>query len=519
MPLTMASPAESSAHMGTKPRVNPMITLSLVCIAVFVGSIDLTVVTAVLPSILVDLNVSIDTELNWAAWVVSGYLLTYTVSLTFMGRLSDLLGRRRMYFVCLIIFIVGSGMVAAATSLNGVILGRVVQAFGAGALVPISMALVGDLFPPERRAPALGFVGAIETVGWMVGHLYGGILMRAFDDWRLLFWINVPLGLLALAMTWWALRDVSTPRATGKFDWWGTLLIAGSLIALNVGLSAGSELGQTDFYGEQQGPPPYALPLVLAALVLLGAFVWVERRVRSPLLDMGLFRQRSVAVACGVNVLIGFALAMALSNVPLFIHTRMELFNMGDPTIIAVAAWDSGWMLSALTLTMAGIAIPGGWLTNRYGARVAMLLGLGCALAGFLLMSTWQPLTEYPPMAAHLILTGIGLGFVISPIATVVINAAGEENHGTASALVITLRLVGMTIGWSVLTLWGVQRQDMLRRAGVDDPLASSDPVMFLANVVAQVVNETFLFGAAACLIGLLCALLLKRSRGEARIT
>jgi EmrB/QacA subfamily drug resistance transporter len=490
-----------------------MLTLGLVCIAVFVGSIDLTVVTAVLPKMLVDLGVSIDTELSHAAWIVSGYLLTYTVSLTFMGRLSDLWGRQRMYFICLGIFIIGSGLVAAATSLNGLIFGRVVQAFGAGALVPISMALVGDLFPPERRAPALGFVGAVETIGWMVGHLYGGILMRAFNDWRLLFWINVPLGLLALALTWWALRDVRSNRVEGRFDWLGALLIGGSLVALNIGLAAGSELGQTDFYGERTGPPAYALPLVLASLVLLAAFVWAERRVRDPLLDLRLFRRRDVASACAVNVLLGFALAMALSNVPLFIHTRMELFNVGDPQIISIAAWNAGWMLSALTLTMAGAAIPGGWLTNRYGARLPMLAGLAAAVAGFLLMSGWHVATGYPAMAAQLVLTGIGLGLVLSPVATVVINAAGEDRHGGASALVITLRLVGMTVGWSVLTLWGVQRQDMLRRAGADDPLATSDPARFLMQVAAQVIGETFLIAVGACLLALLVAWLVRRPR------
>jgi EmrB/QacA subfamily drug resistance transporter len=487
-----------------------------VCIAVFIGSVDLTVVTAVLPKIMVDLDVSIDTELGRAAWVVSGYLLTYTVSLTFMGRLSDMLGRRLMYLLCLSIFIVGSGLVAAAPSLEAVIFGRVVQAFGAGAVVPISMALVGDLFPPERRAPALGFVGAVETIGWMVGHLYGGVLMQAFNDWRLLFWINVPVGLLALGLTWWALRDVPTHRTAGRFDWPGALLISGSLIALNIGLAAGSEMGQTDFYGERQGMPPYALPLIVASLVLLAAFVWAERRARDPLLDIGLFRQRNVAAACAINALTGFALAMALSNVPLFIHTRLELFNIGDPNVLREGAWDSGWMLSALTLTMAAMAVPGGWLTNRAGPRLPTLAGTGMALPGFLWLSTWHADTPYALMALQLVLTGIGLGLIISPIATVVINAAGEARHGIASALVITLRLVGMTVGWSVLTLWGVQRQDILRRAGVDDPLASSDPARFLMNVAAQVISETFLFAAAACMLALLCAWLLQQTHHSA---
>jgi MFS family permease len=347
----------------------------------------------------------------------------------------------------------------------------------------------------------------------MMGHLYGGILMAAFDSWRLLFWLNVPIGLLALGATWWALRDVPIQRARGSFDWLGALLVGGGLVALNLGLGAGAELGgQTDFYGERQGIPPYAAPLVVAALVLLVAFVLAERRVRDPLLDLNLFRQRGVTSACIVNVLMGFALAMALSNVPLFITTRLGLAEPANPDILRRAAWDAGWMLSALTLTMAAAAVPGGWLTNRAGARVPLISGLLLALAGFLAMSTWQATTGYPLMAVQLIVAGVGLGFVISPVATVVINAGGDERHGSASALVITLRMLGLTVGWSVLTLWGVQRQDMLRRAGADSPLAQNDPAQFLMNIAAQVIGETFLFAAAACAIALLLAWRVSRS-------
>jgi EmrB/QacA subfamily drug resistance transporter len=508
----MSTPTLTTDIPNSRSQIkNPNVALALIGLAIFMGATDLTVVTAVLPKVMVDLNVSIDTDLNHAAWVITGYLLAYTISMTFMGRLSDLLGRRATYLLCLLIFIVGSGAAAAAPTLNALIAGRIVQALGAGAMVPISMALVGDLFPPERRAPALGFIGAVDTAGWMLGHLYGGVLMRAFDDWRLLFWLNIPMGIVALGLTWWALRRVPQTRAGGSFDWAGALLITGSLIALNIGLAAGGEMGATNFYGERIGPPPYALPLVIGALLLLGAFVWVERRARDPLLDLGLFRHRAVAAACVVNTLVGFALALALANVPLFINTRLALFNMTDPDILRIGAWDSGWILSALTLTMALAAVPGGWLARRFRERLPTVAGLLPALVGYLLLSTWQADTGYPVMVAELILVGIGLGLVISPVATSVINTADDDHRGSAAALVIILRLVGMTLGVAVLTLWGVQRQEVLRAAGATDPLAAGDPALFLVNVAAQVVGETFLFGALACLSALLVALLMAR--------
>jgi MFS family permease len=369
--------------------------------------------------------------------------------------------------------------------------------------------VAGALSPPKHPAPALGVIAAVDTAGWMVGHLYGGVLMRAFDDWRLLFWINLPLGLIALALTWWALRDTPISRAAGSFDWRGALLIAAGLTALNLGLAAGADLGQADFYGIAQGPPPYALPLVLAALALLAAFVWAERRAQNPLLDLELFRDLAAAAACAINALIGFTLALALANVPLFINTRLALLDVGGPGVLRRAAWDSGWVLSALTLMMAALAPVGGRLASRFGERAPALVGMAIAAGGYLLLSRWQADTSYTAMVAVLALAGAGLGLALAPVASTVIDAAGADRRGSASALVIVLRLIGMTIGVSVLTLWGVRRQAALRQAGAADPLAAADPQRFLVHVAARVIDETFLFAVGACALALLLALAL----------
>src|SRR5690606_25510727 len=178
--------------------LRPWLALALVCLPVFIGALDLTIVTAFLPEIIVGLELPIQSVIDDASWVVNGYLLAYTVSMMFMGRVSDLIGRRGVYIVCLIIFIIGSVVVAEVdpqartgvasliysikfrldgvrpdagqVALITIIIGRVIQALGAGALVPVSLALVGDLFPPERRAQPLGIVGAVDTLGWVLGH-------------------------------------------------------------------------------------------------------------------------------------------------------------------------------------------------------------------------------------------------------------------------------------------------------------------------------------------------------------
>jgi EmrB/QacA subfamily drug resistance transporter len=493
--------------------ISARLVLTSICTAIFLGALDLTVATAILPRILVDLEVSIDSDFGRAAWVITGYLLAYTLGVFLAGQLSDRYGRRKCYIIGLLTFILGSLAAAIAPTLEWLIAARVLSALGAGAIVPIAMALTGDLFPVASRAQALGVIAAVDTAGWMVGHLYGGALMRLFDDWRLIFWINLPLGLAALAITLHGLRGIITAPRTGHFDWLGALLASAALAAFNIGLGAGAELGIADFYGERSGPPAYALPLLLLALCLFIAFIWHERRSAAPLLDSALLTKKPAMAACTYNLLIGFALAIALAAVPLFINARLSLQAIGDADVLRRAAWDTGILLSALTLTMAATAWPGGKLAARAGARLPAIISMLLALLGFAVSAQWHPAVTYPTMAFGLACVGIGLGLGLAPGADLLIGQFGATQRGSGAALVITLRLIGMTLGISAFTIWGVQRQDALRRFGAADPLALSDPATFLLGIVSQVVREGILFAALGCALGILCAWWFDRQR------
>jgi MFS family permease len=330
--------------------------------------------------------------------------------------------------------------------------------------------------------------------------------MQIFDNWRLLFWLNIPLGFLALGLTVSALRRLPTIRASGAFDWLGALLAIGALAALNIGLGGGAELGTTDFYGERSGPPAYAIPLVILSFGLFAGFGWVERHTRDPLIDINLLLVRRSAAASGLNFVLGFALAIALTNVPLFVNARIGLLNPGDPDALRRGAWESGLLLSALTLSMALTAWPGGRMAGRRGTHIPTMLGMVLGAVGFLLASRWRADVGYLEMALGLGLAGIGLGLVLAPAADCLIRAAGEQHRGATAALAIVLRLIGMTVGVSTLTAWGVQRQDVLRRLGASNPQVATDPAGFLIAIAAQVVGEGFLFAAGACVVGVLVA-------------
>jgi MFS family permease len=521
--------------------------LAAVCLPVFIGALDLTIISAVLPAVVADLKVPLQTGLDDAAWAVSGYLLAYAVSMTFMGRVSDLWGRRRVYLLCLIIFFLGSWWVAASpgwpaqlayriahalaggrpdrslAALYAMIFGRVVQAFGAGAMVPVSMALAADLFPPDRRALPLGLIGAVDTAGWVLGHLYGGIMVQFFP-WPVLFWINLPLIAVMFGVTAWALRGVPGARTQSPMDWTGVLWITLALTGINLGLAAGNAKAGGVSAASAVSPVPLAL-----GVLAFGAFVWHERRAKNPLLDLRLFRNRNASAAGALNLLVGFCLMAGLVSVPLFI-------NLAGAKDTSQGALVSGYLLSAFTVPLALSALPGGALTGRIGYRPTALIGMAAAATGFLLMTVWKPemagqavalFTSGNPdaamfagtlrMIAGLALAGIGLGLTIAPVGTAVINAASETERGIAAAAVIILRLIGMSLSVSLLTAYGLRRTtaisaELLQGVAFTDLARIAEAGL---QTVTRVTCEMAWIALAVAAAGLIPAAVLRR-RDEA---
>ncbi len=516
-------------------RVSPWLVLAIVSLPVFIGALDLTIISAVLPEVIVSLDLPVKEYLDQASWAVNGYLIAYAISMTFTGRLSDLFGRRAVYIACLLIFIAGSYLVTAYDNpilnewiqrffydvlgqdpprrveqhLYLVIFGRVVQALGAGAMVPVTIALAGDLFPPQHRAKPIGVIGAVDTLGWVLGHLYGGVMVHFFGlhgerivaaferiglsiatpSWETLFILNIPIGLLALGGAWWSLRHIPRPRHARRFDVFGTLSITIALIALNLGLgtspeSAGTASNFEDLQGSGTGYSAYFL--ITAALAFM-LFLLIESRVRSPLIRLSLFRNRNFAAASLANFLVGFCLAIGLVSAPLLVNFRADTPSSDD---IQRAAYIAGVLLSGLTVPMALAAIPGGWLSDRHGYRIPTAWGLALACTGFVLSgAVWEHDTAYWIMGAQMAVIGVGLGLTISPISTAALNEVDEDERGVAAALVLILRLVGMTVAISWLTIYALDRFDTIR----EDYIAT---ITGDASAIINAAQEANLFAA-----------------------
>ncbi|MDJ0962426.1 MAG: MFS transporter, partial [Acidimicrobiia bacterium] len=201
-------------------RASPMAVLAIVGFGVFVAADDLTVVSTMLRPIIGDLGIVLPDGLDDAAWIVNAYLIAYVAVMPFVGRVSDIVGRRKVFMAAMALFLIGSIIIPFQTSLGPFLFGRVLTAIGGGALVPVGMAVVGDAFETGRRARALGILGAIDTLGWVWGPLYGAMLVR-FASWEWQFYLNWPLAIFGMIAGWRLLADYDVPMRKSRIDWAG----------------------------------------------------------------------------------------------------------------------------------------------------------------------------------------------------------------------------------------------------------------------------------------------------------
>ncbi len=484
---------------------------------VFVAADDLTVVSTLLRQIIGDLEIPLPSGFDDAAWIVNSYLIAYVAVMPLMGRLSDVVGRRRAYIGSLIIFLIGSLWIPFTSSLGWFVVARVLTAIGGGAMVPVALAVVGDAFAEERRPSAYGILGAVDTIGWVWGPLFGALLVR-FLDWRWQFYLNVPLAVIGIALAWWALRSHSQPASSAPIDWTGALLLTTALVALSIALLDSAEISGVAELSELTGETSTSTAWLFGvALVALAMFWRVERNRPEGVIDVSLFRRRNVTPALIVNFLVGSVLIIVMVDVPLFVNLVVDTSLVG-------AAVLSGWVLSGMTATMAVASYLGGVATERLWYRPVILSGLALVAAGVALIgSQWDESVDPATMAWQLVVAGAGFGLVTAPTNSAVVDAATADRRGMASGLVIVARLMGLAVGLSGLTAWSLFRFEQLRRdldlPPIGDPGAAAAIEAAQARITAQALTETFLFALLAVAAAMVAATRLRRSvaaQGEA---
>ncbi len=478
--------------------LRPGLVLVLACAGVFLAALDQTVVVTALPDIFLDIEVPV-TDLDQGSWIITGYLLGYTGAMPLMGRISDAYGHSRIYIASMLLFVLGSALVASGDSLGWIVGARVVQAIGGGALVPVTIAMAHESLAPSRRAIIIGVVVAIAEAGAVLGPLYGGLFLE-FLDWRWIFWVNLPVGaMILLAMLPTARGD---RRREVTVDYAGGLLLGGSVVTLALGISGDVVLPSGA--GWQAG-------LLVAAVGLLLLFLRRQAHTDHPLLPLGMLRNVRLASANGVNLLVGGGLILVLVNIPLMTDTVM-----GEQPL------EGGLRLLRLTVMIPIGAVIGGLLYQRSGYRLPVFIGLALAALGFGLLSRWPIDVGDPRLTLELMVGGLGFGLVVTPITLAALNNAAEFQQATATALVTVMRMVGMIVALSALSSWGQSRFETLagqvatplRIVGESDAVFQERLLEFeaqLANAGLTFFHEVFLSALIICLVALIPAYFLGR--------
>ena len=535
--------AKNGAAALSAGRSVAVLALVVACAAVFVTALDQTVVVTALQPIMNDLLIP-PTDLDQAAWIVSGYLLGYVIVMPLMGRVSDMYGRRRIFLLCLTIFGLASLTCALA---NPVILGsfgfsthtqhslenwqaqlslwlqplglnscaadnpalkcvqpglvwlvpaRFIQAVGGGAIVPVAMAIAGDYFGFRRRGLVLGLIGAVTEAGGALGPLYGAAIIQFLGSWAWIFLLNVPLVIMLLAAGWFLVPKGGHERA--RIDWLGAGLLGVSLTCLSLGLSQNAGQAGFSVTATAENHPL----LVGAALLFLALFIVREVFARSAMVEARLFRRRAFSASVAGSLFVGAALIIALVDIPIFYLTVV------NGTIL-----QTGLSLLCMTVWIPLSAIAGGWLSQRIGCHVTAAAALALAALGFFLMSFWPIHLGWPQLIADTFLVGVGFGLVVAPLSASTLNAAGASRGGVASAVVTSARMVGMILGLAALTSWGLARFKQLV-AGYT--LQQQRDPAFVTEALHHVYTDIFLVAAAVCLIAILPAALLWRKQEAA---
>jgi MFS family permease len=478
--------------------------LGLAGAGLFLAALDAYVVVTLLPSMIADVGLTID-RFEQATPIVTGFLGGYVVAMPLLGAYSDSRGRAPVYAACMLVFAAGSVMTATAglwtfAGLPWLVAGRVLQGLGGGGLVPLSLALAADLYQGEARTLALGVVAGLQEAGSVFGPLYGvtlAALASSAGGWRFVFWLNVPLAAICGIGLLLALRRGAPTMSYGgsSIDW-----ISAALLGVGLGLLVVALYPDDP---DHRATGALLIPAGISSVLVLALYGWRQIHRLEPLVPRELLRSRAFAGAAIANVLIGAALMVALVDVPLLGRLVFNLDQLG-----------SGLLLSRFLVGIPLGAVLGGWLAGRFGGRPVAVGGILVSAAAFLQMSTW-PSNELSLHAGFvrqadlaLAACGLGLGIVIAPLTAAVLALTRGESHGLATSLVVLARTMGMLVGLSALTAFGLYRfHQILGTPILTDPSLRAR-VDHLQRLVAaaflQEYREIFIVAAGLCALAAL---------------
>src|SRR5437868_9883504 len=416
----MATVTEQPAQRLDQKRL--WLIFSALLLGMLLAALDQTIVATALPTIVGDLG-----GLNQLSWVVTAYILTSTVSVPLWGKISDLYGRKRIFQSAILIFLVGSALSGLSQNMGQLIAFRALQGVGAGGLLACAQAIIGDIVSPRDRGKYQGYLGAVFAFASVVGPLLGGFFVDQLS-WRWVFYINLPVGALALVITS-AVLNLPFKRVEHRIDYWGAALV----------MAAASSLILVTTWGGDQYPwgSPTIIGLGIAGVVALVAFFVVEGKVEEPLIPLRLWRNPVFSVATGLEFLVGFAMFGAIIFLPLYLQT-----------VGHASATNSGLLILPLMVGLMIASITSGRFITRTGRyKVFPVAGTAMMGVGLYLLSTMGLGTSRTESSAYMLILGAGMGMIVQVMVLAVQNSVEHRDLGTATGVETFSRSMGASFG------------------------------------------------------------------------
>ncbi|HET8909852.1 MAG TPA: MDR family MFS transporter [Ktedonobacteraceae bacterium] len=401
-----------------------IITIGLM-LGMALAALDTTIVGTALPSIVGKLG-----GVTLYSWVFSIYLLTSTTTVPIYGKLADLYGRKPLFLFGTTLFLIGSAASGAAQSMEQLIIFRAVQGLGAGAVLPIVLTIIGDIFSLEERAKVQGLFSGVWGLSSIVGPFVGGLIVDHFS-WRWVFFINIPFGLVSMLLLLFTFKETIV-RMKHHLDYLGTLTLTGSAVALLFALLQG---GTTWPWLSFQ-----SLGLFAVAIILFVLFIRTEQRAAEPILPLSLFKNRIIAISSIGGIVLGTVMFGITSYVPLFVQG-----------VKGGSATSAGITLGPLLLAWPIAAVISGKLVIRYGYRIIAVIGMFLAAVGVAMTTLFNPQTSLPFIIVAMALIGAGLGLTSSVFILSVQNAVQWNLRGVATATTQFFRTMGGTVGVAIM--------------------------------------------------------------------
>jgi EmrB/QacA subfamily drug resistance transporter len=395
---------------------------AVAAIAAFMGTLDSSIVNVALPTLAQRFHADIDVT----AWVAQSYILTMTAFLLVAGKLLDIWGERKQFVIGFAIFTVGSALCAFSISIYMLIFSRVFQALGGAVLTSSNQGLIAKAFPPNQRGRTLGTIGTVVSVGLATGPVLGGFLIGHLG-WRSIFFINLPIGAIAII---YALRNLaSNPTATDgyKFDWLGSWLIIAGLGLLFTGMSLSSDMGWSD---------PMVSVSIGIAVVLMVIFVINEQKARNPIFHFSLLKSRYLTQS---------AICPFLAFVGLTANSILMPFYLQD--VMGLTPQQLGLFMMTVPASMLIFAPLAGHVSDLVGTRIPATFGLGVLSAGLFMLSFLDKSATHFQIVWHLALVGFGMGIFSSPNSNAILSSVPRSNVGLVSGLTALMRTSGITFG------------------------------------------------------------------------